>query len=305
MVLRQSRLLQADKEPKDSIGCSRSRRLGRLKSLMPGIEVRILLVGLLCTVLGKLMVVRSYKPESVAAETAAVTFPDLLFFAVVALLVRCLYIIKPSVLSARCALLIAAIVAVWSVLNTAWLINSGVQLQTGIFVLYVRDFRNLFPLVMAHMLEDLGQFVLFALGSIAVFVFFLWRFFRPGRIVPSRNHHERWVLGLALAITAGLIAGPFVQPDADSSFAAEVLNFSSHSYALLSTLAGQSPNKYPVKHSPNIYLSGRRRIDAPKCPPKDLPNVVIVLLESVFGNLSLPDGRANYAFSGSSGFARR
>ena len=215
MVLRQSRLLQADKEPKDSIACSRSRRLGRLKSLMPGIEVLILLVGLLCTVLGKLMVVRSYKPESVAAETAAVTFPDLLFFAVVALLVRCLYIIKPSVLSARCALLIAAIVAVWSVLNTAWLINSGVQLQTGIFVLYVRDFRNLFPLVMAHMLEDLGQFVLFALGSIAVFVFFLWRFFRPGRIVPSRNHHERWVLGLALAITAGLIAGPFVQPDAD------------------------------------------------------------------------------------------
>src|SRR4030042_993125 len=112
---------------------------------MPRIEVLILLVGLLCTVLGKLMVVRSYKPESGAAETAAVAFPDLLFFAVVALLVRCLYIIKPSVLCARCALLIAALMAVWSVLNTAWLINSGVQLQTGILALYARDFRNLYP----------------------------------------------------------------------------------------------------------------------------------------------------------------
>ena len=292
MVLRQSRLLQADKEPEDSTGCFHSRRLGRPKSLMPRIEVLILLVGLLCTVLGKLLVVRSYKPESVAAETAAVAFPDLLFFAVVALLIRCLYIIKPSVLCARCALLVAALMAVWSVLNTGYLINSGVQLQTGILVLYVRDFRNLFPLVMAHMLEDIGQFVLFALGSIAVCVFFLWRFFRPGTIVASRRHHERWALGLALAITAGLIAGPFVQPDADSSFAAEVLNFSSHSYALLSTVAGQSHNKYPVKHSPNIYLSGRRQIGAPECPPKDLPNVVIVLLESVSHSVTSLSGTA-------------
>ena len=280
MVLRQSRLSQADKERKDSISCARSGRLAGLKSLMPRIEVLILLAGLLCTVLGKLMVVRSYKPESVTAETAAAAFPDLLFFAVVALLVRCLYIIKPSVLSARCALLIAAIMAVWSVLNTAWLINSGVQLQTGILVLYIRDFRNLYPLVMAHMLEDIGQFVLFASVSIAVFVFFLWRLFKPGSIVPSRSHHERWALGLAMAVTACLIARPFVQPDGDSSFAAEVLNFSSHSYALLSTVAGQSHNKYPIKHSPNIYLSGRRPIGTPKCSPKDLPNVVIVLLES-------------------------
>jgi len=292
VVLRQSRPLQADNEQKDSIGCSRSGRPGRLKSLMPRIEVLILLVGLLCTVLGKLMVVRSYKPESVAAETAAVAFPDLLFFAVVALLVRCLYIIKPSVLCARCALLIAALTAVWSALNTAWLINSGVQLQTGILVLYVRDFRNLYPLVMAHMLEDIGQFVLFALGSIAVFVFFLWRFFRPGRIVPSRNHHERWAIGLALAITVGLLVRPSVQPDADSSFAAEVLNFSSHSYALLSTVAGQSHNKYPVKHSPNICLSGRRQIAAPECPPKELPNVVIVLLESVSHSVTSLSGTA-------------
>ncbi|MBN2271422.1 MAG: sulfatase-like hydrolase/transferase [Sedimentisphaerales bacterium] len=281
MALRQSRLLEADKEREDSIGCSRSGRLGWLKALMPRIEVLILLVGLLCTVFGKLMVVRSYKPESVAAETAAVTFPDLLFFAIVALLIRCLYIIKPSVLCARCALLIAAIVAAWSVLNTGWLINSGVQLQPGILVLFARDFRNMLPLVTAHVLQDLVQFVLLVLGGIAVFAFFLWRFLRPGRVVPSRNHHERWALGLALVITAGLLARPSAQPDADSSFAAEVLNFSSHSYALLSTVAGQSHNKYPVEHSPNIYLSGRRQIGAPKCPTKDLPNVVIVLLESV------------------------
>lgn len=275
------RLIRAGKKPTESTDDSTPGRLRSLGLLMPRIEILILLVGLLCTVLGKLMVVRSYKPESLVAETAAVTFPDLLFFAVVALLIRCLYIIKPSVLCARCALLIAAVMVVWSALNADWLINSGVQFQPGILVLYVRDFRNLFPLVMAHMLQDLGQLVLLVLGGISVFAFFLWRFLRPGRIVPGRNHHERWALGLAMVVTVGLIAGPFVQPDADSSFAAEVLKFSSHSYALFSTVAGQSHNKYPVKHSPNICLSGRRQIGEPKCSPKDLPNVVIVLLESV------------------------
>ena len=98
------RLICAGKQPRESTDGSPPGRLRSLVLTMPRIEALLLFVGLLCTVLGKLMVVRSYKPESAAAETVAVALPDMLFFAIVALLIRCLYIIKPSVLFARCAL---------------------------------------------------------------------------------------------------------------------------------------------------------------------------------------------------------
>lgn len=223
---------------------------------------------------------RSYKPVSLPAEMAVV-LPDLLFFAAVALLIRCLYLLKPSALCARCALLIAGLVSLWSLLSTGWLITSGVQLQPGILMLLLHDFRNLWPLVEPHLMNGLKRIVPLGVGGFGICVFFLWCLLKPDKVIAMRSHHVRWASGLVMAIVVIILAGLLNPPGTSSNVARESLNFSSHWYAMLSTVTSHSEDKYPLRHSPNIYLSGQRQVEVPKCPRSELPNVVLVLLESV------------------------
>jgi len=248
---------------------------------MPRTEYLILLIGLACTIYGKLVVMRSYGSAGVLADLVKVVFPDVLFFAAVALVIRCIYILKPSVFVARCALLIAALLVIWSVFNTTWLLKSGVQLQPGILLLLVQDFGDLWPLVKAHVVNSLKLIVLLAMMAVGMCAIFLWCVIRPRKVVACRIHHIRWAVGLALVITGMLFVRPAGPINASSSFAVEVLDFSSHWYAFVSTIANGRQEQYSLQQTENIQLAGQRQIGIPKNPSSELPNVVLVLLESI------------------------
>jgi len=275
------RLICAGKKPTESTDDSTPGRLRSLGLIMPRIEGMILLAGFVCTALGKLVAVRSHGLPGLSATLVTVMLPDLLFFAGAALLIRCLYMLRPSPFAARCALLMAVIVVLWSVLNTGWLMASGVQLQPGILGLLLYDFKDIWPLAKAHVMNGLSRVILLAAGSLGVFTFFLWCFLKPRKVVARRSRHLPWAIAFVLVIAGVFFARGPCRARIGSSLGAEVLDFSSHWYALVCTATTWRRREYPLQHSRNIHLSGQRQIGAPNVPQSELPNVVVVLLEGV------------------------
>ncbi|MFC1676773.1 hypothetical protein ACFL3G_06890 [Planctomycetota bacterium] len=253
-----------------------------LKLWLPRTESLVLFVGLAFTIWGKFIVVQSYGPANLFLELAYVVFPDLVFFSIIALVIRCLYILRPTPFIARSVLLVACVVVMWSILNAIWLVKSSVQLQPGILILFANDFPELWPLVQSYLAHGLIEIVFIGITGIVLCAFFLWRFIRPAKVVDVRTYHLRWAVGMIVVI----IIIPLLRPgysvsSTNSSFAGEVLGFSSHWYALVSTVSNGYRHKSSIERSQNICLSGNRQIEIPTTNSADLPNVVLVLLESI------------------------
>ena len=168
---------------------------------MPRTETLILFAGLLCTGWSKFSVVRHHSQVNLFAETVSLIIPDILFFAIIILLFRCLYLLKPSAHTARCAIGIAVVIFSWSVLNAGWLISSRVQLQPGILLILTNDLKELWPLVRVYLLGRSTQIILLALISLSAAAGFFWRLYRPGKIIKQPTHHIRYGVGLIILIT--------------------------------------------------------------------------------------------------------
>jgi len=254
---------------------------GVLKRWIPRTESWILLIGLVCTVSGKVLMMQRQSPPDFSAELVRVLFPDVLFFSFVFLAIRCLYIAKPSAVTARFALVIGVLVSAWSVLNMAWLVASGLQLQPGILKLLCRDIKKLWPLIQPHIMVNIITFSLLGITAILGFAYCLWQLLRPAKVHAARIHHIYWGLGIFLAIAVMLFARAAVPQNPNLSFTCETLNFSSHWNALTSTLTGFVKTESAPIQTRNIARAGQRKILIPQCPSSQLPNVVLLLLESI------------------------
>ena len=258
---------------------------------LPRTETVILLGGLACTVWGKLVIIARQRPESGFVDSLAVVLPDIFFFFAVALLIRLLYILKPSVAVARCALVMATAVSVWSVCNTGWLMRSGVQLQPGLVMVFVRDFKEVLPVVASQFVTHPIPAVLLSIVVFAAIVFFVWRLYRPLQVVAVRFLHVRWAAVKLLIVLLLLVIQPIFESQAGSNMTSEVLEFSSHWRALVSSTAGLSEDEPAKIATRNIQRAGERQVVAPDCASSELPNIVLVLLESVsYCMTSLGDG---------------
>jgi glucan phosphoethanolaminetransferase (alkaline phosphatase superfamily) len=252
-----------------------------LKLWLPRAEIIILIIGFACTIYGKLAILQRQKSPNLLAELSRVTFPDVLFFAAVLLLISCLYMLKPSAFIARCAMVVATLISTWSVLNLAWLMESGVQLQPGILMILAGNFKELWAPVQVRLASNLTQVVALVMIALGGFIFFLWCFIRPGKHFSTRTSHARRSAVISIAIALLVLAKPNTEPNTNSSLAGEVLGFSSHWYALVSSVVKfRTEPSFPVQ-SPNIKYAGQHQIGNPELSPEDLPNVVLVLLESI------------------------
>ena len=139
-----------------------------IKRMIPRVEVWILLAGLACTFWGKLAIVASGKLSFQPVQLALVLLPDVFFVIAVAVLISFLYVIKPSALSARVALLMSVFISGWSVLNAGWLMRSGAQLQPGVVKVMLLDFKELWPFVQPFVARSFWR----SAGLIVVGVFF-------------------------------------------------------------------------------------------------------------------------------------
>ncbi|MCK4999407.1 MAG: sulfatase-like hydrolase/transferase, partial [Anaerohalosphaera sp.] len=247
-----------------------------------------LFIGLACTLFGKIFIIYRQSPSEVTAPFAHVIFPDLVFFTLTTLIINFLYAINPSKTTARFALAIGLIVFFWSILNTGWLIRSGVQIQPGVLKVLFRDPREIWPLVLAHLFANLGRFVVLLLMLVAIIAGCGWSMLNPGRIIVDRIYHMRRVILMVGAAFVLMFVSPILKANTDIGFTGEVLGYSSHWQALCSTVSDiRQPEGVFTR---NIPIAGQRTITAPDSTTDARPNVVIIMLESVsYAATSLAD----------------
>jgi arylsulfatase A-like enzyme len=243
-------------------------------------EVLIVLIGLGFTVGGKLLMLTRHKPPQFLAESVHVIYYDVLFFAALLLFFSCLYMLKPAVFTVRCALVMSVVVLVWSTMNFCWLVESGVQLQPGVVKALCHDFIDLWPIAKVHVLARMGNVVLLAMGITALFAYFVWCFVRPAKITTVRIYHVRRTGAIAVIIAALVLTRPLMALGGEENLARDMLGFSSHWYALVCIMSNVWTNRHSAVKTQNIAVAGQRQVAVPKCSSGDLPNMILVLLES-------------------------
>ena len=255
-------------------GLSCLRLLGRT-------EVWLLLIGLGCTILGKLIVLRRHDVPSLLFETLRVVQPDLLFFlAVFGLVVGLCAFVRWGV-AARCALVLSACAAGWSIIDAAWLIKCGVQLQPGVVGLLFHSFGEMWPLVESNLRQHpfLGGFLLFVLAGVVVL--FLWRFVCPGRQRLVRGAYVRCFCTAGLAVLLLSLVVHFMPSHSPPDVLRTVLCSSSHTYALAGIAGLTDATARSSVEARAIPHVGERTIVLPPDPPQHRPHVLIVTMESV------------------------
>jgi len=269
----------------------KNRRLLVPASVVPRTETWILLVALLCTVFGKFIIVQRQNPPKLVMELLPVLLPDFLFFSAVFLFINALYLFRPSAGVIRINLLLVGFVFIWSVLNAAWLIASGVQLQPGIMFVLLRGLLQLWPVAQSYLANRFWKFLSLAIIAVAVSVVFVRCLCRPGTIAPTRLSSLRRVVLSAIVVIILIIAQGLAPKQTKIGFAREVLGFSSHWQALASLITTPSKENGLTTHSRKIPRVGQRRLAGPNCPPQQLPNIVMIFLESVPDSVSLSDSK--------------
>lgn len=256
-------------------------RCAGLGRWLPRTDSFMLFLGLGCTLSGKLIVLIRHRPEFLFAPAVQALVPDVLFFSLVALLIRCLFILKPSRSVGRIALLIATVVLAWSVTDMFWMLQSGVQLQPGLVVIVFRDLRGLFPYLQTYIAESIVAFIGVVLGVLCVVSFLVWKFVRPGKIPAVRQEHYRLAAAKLVLVMVLLLSALVVNSVTQLGFAGEVVGFSGHWHAVVYSTVGRFKNAYSNIYTRNIPAAGDRRVAVPDVEASEMPNVVLVLLESV------------------------
>ncbi len=264
------------------------RKLQLPVAVVPRTETWILLLALACTIFAKFIIVHRQNPPRLFVELLPVLLPDFLFFSAVFLFINTLYLLRPSPGVIRLNLLLVGLIFLWSVLNAVWLIASGVQLQPGIMFVLLRGLVQLWPIAQSYLVNRFWKFLLLVIVAVAVSGAFIRYFCRPGTSVPARLSSVRKVVLSAIAIIILIIAQGLSPKQTKIGFAREVLGFSNHWQALISAVTNARENN-DIKLARNIPRTGQRRIITPNCPLQQLPNIVMIFLESIPDSISLSD----------------
>jgi lipoteichoic acid synthase len=251
------------------------------RRLMPRAETTALAIGLLWTITAKLAVIIPHQTDSLAAAWVGVALPDIAFFGIAFLVMTLLYAWRPHPLISRAALLAAGLALCWSVANAAWLITTGVQLQPGMVLTLIRNFTEIWPIVFSYIQRNALLALPGLLTLAGVAVWFSWRVARPAPIDPRRSRHLRRGLYALLALAVAGVAGWTGHHRSDLGFRREVLGFSSHFQALLSMAQNVASPPESTQPARVVPLAGQRRVVPPTVSAEALPNIVLVMLESV------------------------
>jgi len=259
-----------------------------MKTNCPRIETLFLILSMVCVVLGKAVVLRGDTPPGGFLDLVQVVLPDVVFFIAVFLLYQGLYEWKASAWTARLALLLSFVIAVWSVLNLGWLLESRVQFQPGLVKAFFTDLGAVGPLVWTHLVTDIPFTVmLFSLLGSVLAVFF-WKLLRPNPVQPSWILRSRRIVISMGVIVVSLLLQPALRSISNLGFTGEVLAFNSHWHALVSIVSSfQLSDSIQTR---NIPTTGQRKVQVPEVSRQELPNVVLVLWESLsYSTTSLAD----------------
>ena len=251
------------------------------RRLRPRPETTLLVFAALWTLGAKFAAVRSLSAPSIATDMARAGLSDLVFFFAVAVLFSVGYIWAPRRLVAQVTLVVSAIVLAWSLLNAAWLIATGVQLQPSVLRVLGSDLAEFSPVVKTHLAANLA-YAIPILATIAVGGgWIVWRLVRPLPDLGDRRHHACRGAVLAALLAVSWLGHMIASGGTQTTYTGAVIGFSSHWHALTHVLSAATDRQDVTSTRRMLARVGEREVGLPKSDRKLLPNVVIILLESV------------------------
>ncbi|HSW44891.1 MAG TPA: LTA synthase family protein, partial [Phycisphaerae bacterium] len=253
--------------------------LQRAGASFPRLENTLLLLAFLWTIGTKWYVLGRAIQALGPAGWAAALLPDVLFFALLYLVFSLTILLRPRPWSARILLIVAAVVALWSGANAAWLTATGVQLQPAILQTLSLEPTLFWPIVRNHLAHRpaLATMLLGTLAIVSAAV--LWRILLPAPFRTPPAAKRRKVAWSAAVVALSLVGLTGAQHRTPSGPTAEVLGFSSHWYAMMSFATGG--DRETATHSGRqLPFAGSHNPVAPTSRPADPPNIIILLLES-------------------------
>ena len=249
----------------------------------------MLLAALAVTVGGKVVVLTRQRPAFFFSSLVQAVIPDILFFLLVSLIIRILFLWRPSRLAARVGLGMAALALLWSVCDICWLVHSGVQLQPGILLILVRDIRDLAPLMISLLLASPGLFVLVLCVCPAAVWLFVRRFIHPLPILAVRRDHLRWATVKLLAVVILLALGLVFESARGCSLPARYWDSAATAMRCCIRRWGGTGTR-TVRWRRETCRARENGSWPSRRVRKDMPHVVLVLLESVsYASTSLGD----------------
>lgn len=245
----------------------------------PRPETAVLLVSTVLTVMVKFLAVRKYEPNDLLSAWTAVVASDVAFFLMAVAAFRLLYALWPRPAVARATLLIAALLLVWSVLNGAWLLATGVQLHAGIVAVLLRHPREFYPVVRPWIGRTRGGLkALVAAAAMATALWLMGREIWPRAAAAARRQHLLWA-GAAVLVAIACALVPRRLPAVGMGSLGPVLSYSSHGQAIQYVVRAASPTESPQRrHVPRV---GEQRVQFCDVPRAERPNVIVLLLESI------------------------
>jgi len=252
---------------------SRSRR-----KRIPELAMWLLAIAFGLTVLSKLYCLHQLGVVHILPAWLAVTASDVVFFCAFYSAAQVIALILPARWAARLVLCGCIIVLFWTVLDTTWLLYTGVQLQPGVLRVIGYSPEEFWPHVRKRLVRRWRIAVPVAAAGLGLGAYLAYRLIRPApTAITARG--RCWRIGVALVTLA--VAGTAqrgLQRVSGLQFSGEVLNYSTHAYAL-GAVFGLSHSDVDIDRGRHVPRAGERPITAPP-QNKGRPNVVLILLES-------------------------
>jgi arylsulfatase A-like enzyme len=270
----------------DHLGDPSGPSRGAIRSILdrlPRPESIVLIVSLIGTILAKHVTVRRNAPDDVAAGIVHAASWDVAFFAAVAALFALLFVVRPGRFAARATLITAAVIAVWSFVNAAWLYDTGAQFSPEVLVTALTHDRTTTWAVIVHTIaQNPPKFLPAILFAFVTGAWILYRIVRPLDLRERSTQWptERWIAIWAACCAAGLGVGAATSSRVTSIWSTAI-GFNSHWYAIIRPIAAAGDDDDRDVDARYVPPAGTRAVTPPAVPREGMPNVVVLLLESV------------------------
>ena len=209
-----------------------------------------------------------------------------LILAVYAVVVLCHSIGRRLILR-RLSIILSLAVALWSVANAAYTFSVGAQLRLEVLTTLIYDARYCWPIVWSRARSALWLTLAGGIVATGVMVWMAWRVFRPPPLPRDRRRElPRIAMALGMLVVA-IGVQRLCQRHSDLGYLGEGLRQSPHVEVIRSILASGSGDEMGAARQ--IARANERSVGLPATSGADLPNIVIVLMESVAYWTSLED----------------
>jgi phosphoglycerol transferase MdoB-like AlkP superfamily enzyme len=266
---------------------SKQRRFPVINFLAERAYSVIIIVALLFTLLVKLYHALRYQ---LIGEYYSWILSDISFLLFIEVILALVCFRWPRKWVVRTAVIIAAILCTWSVLNAGWLIKTGSQLLPRVFLSLVRSPLSALYMIGVNFIKMPQAAASLAVPSAIAIIFFIYVMARPRLPHYNRSIFFKRIIVCLLIVLAALIARPYtIRRHSMNSISADLL-----SNAQLKAVMSLVVRDYSAVQNPKRKIPLRDQIEIGLTGNQTRQNLIIVVLEGVqYKYTSLADDSNN------------